>query len=288
MSVQSLKSPVTLFLLLTCAATAPFWALGIATGDSTGGRGAYAVGAMWGPGIAALLTCRLTGRPFASLGWKWGETRWQLLSYLFPLAACVCAYGFVYASGLGGFPNPATVSALRESLRWPEAGTWSVVVGWFLLFASTGFIRGLASALGEEIGWRGFLGPILHERFGFTKGALLTGAAWGVWHFPIMFFSNYNSATPLWFATPCFVVIVLSLSVIMAWIRMRSGSLWTAAIAHASTNLFNQGYFAPLTLPHGAATAYAIDESGAVLPLVLLLLAIFVWTKRGRLKAEDR
>jgi membrane protease YdiL (CAAX protease family) len=280
--------PILLFLILTCATTAPFWALGIVTGDSAGGRGAYAVGSMWGPGIAALLTCWLSGRSIDSLGWKWGATRWQALSYLWPLAVCTITYGFVYASGLGGFPNPATVAALRKSLHWPDAATWTVVSGWFVLFATTGFVRGLASALGEEIGWRGFLTPALHARFGFTRGALLTGAAWAVWHFPIIFFSNYDSATPWWFATPCFVVEVLSLAVIMAWFRIRSGSLWTGAIAHASVNLFNQGYFAPLTITRGAMTAYAIDESGAVLPLVLLAAAIFVWTKRGLLGAPTQ
>lgn len=279
-----LKRPVSLFLILTCATTAPFWALGIATGDSSGGRGAYAVGSMWGPGLAALLTCRLSGRPIGSLGWAWGAWRWQALSYLWPLAVCGISYGVVYASGLGGFPNPATVAGLRRSLGWPGAATWAVVSGWFVLFATTGFVRGVASALGEEIGWRGFLTPILHRRYGFTRGALLTGAAWTIWHFPIMFFSNYDSATPLWFATPCFVVEVLSLAVIMAWIRMRSGSLWTGALAHSSINLFNQGYFAPLTSPRGTVTAYVTDESGIVLPLVLLVVAVFVWTKRGSLE----
>ncbi len=283
MSYPALKSPIVLFLVLTCVTTGPFWALGIATGDSAGGHGAYAVGSMWGPGIAALITCGLSGRKVASLGWQWGETRWQALSYLWPLGVCVATYGVVYAAGLGGFPNAETVAALRKSLHWPNAATWEVVSGWFLLLATTGFVRGVASALGEEIGWRGFLSPALHARFGFTRGALLTGAAWAVWHFPIIFFSNYDSATPWWFATPCFVVEVLSLAVIMAWFRMRSGSLWTGAVAHASINLFNQGYFAPLTAQRGAVTAYLIDESGAVLPLVLLAVAVFVWTKRRAL-----
>lgn len=287
MALQSSKSPILLFLILTCVTTAPFWALAISTGDTAGGRGAYAVGIMWGPGIAALLTCLLIRRPVSSLGWKWGETRWQALSYLWPLAVCVITYGFVYLSGLGGFPNPNTVSTLRKSLGWPDAGTWTVVSGWFLLFATTGLVRGVATALGEEIGWRGFLTPALHARFGFTRGALLTGTAWAVWHFPIIFFSNYDSATPWWFATPCFVVEVLSAALIMAWIRMRSGSLWTGAMAHASINLFNQGFFAPLTTPHGAITAYVIDESGAVLPVVFAMAALFVWTKRGALKNQE-
>jgi membrane protease YdiL (CAAX protease family) len=283
MTTGRVKSPVLLFLALICLTTAPFWVLGIATGDSAGGHGAYSIGAMWGPGIAALLTCWLSKRPVASLGWQWGETRWQALSYSWPLGVCLLTYGFVYAAGLGGFPNAQTVAALRTSLVWPHAATDTVVAGWFLLLATTGIVRSIAFALGEEIGWRGFLSPALHARFGFTRGALLTGAAWAIWHLPIIVFSNYDSATPWWFAIPCFVIEVLSLSVIMAWIRMRSGSLWTGAIAHASINLFNQAYFAPLTAPHGAITAYVIDESGAVLPVVLLAAAIFVWTKRGAL-----
>lgn len=273
------RDRVWLFLGLTCVLTAPFWALAITTGESAGGRGAYAVGMMWGPGIAAIATCWLSGMPIAGLGWHWGRTRWQTLSCLWPLAVCAIAYGFVFAAGLGGFPDPKSVAALRDSLGWPHAPSWLVVSGWFLLLSTTGLVRGIASALGEEIGWRGFLAPTLHARFGFTAGALLTGAAWAAWHLPIMIFSDYASATPPWFAIPCFVIEVLSLSVVMSWIRMRSGSLWTGAIAHASINLFNQGYFAPLTEARGAVTAYAIDESGAVLPVVLFIFALLAWMR---------
>ena len=278
--MTSIRKQVGVFLLLTIACTAPFWAFAIVTGDTAGGHGAYAVGAMWGPGLAALLTCWILGRPIASLGWEWGEWRWQALSYLWPLTVCIIVYGLVYVAGFGGFPNQTTVTALRKSLGWPTASTTLLLSGWFLLLATTGFVRGLASALGEEIGWRGFLTPLLCRHLGFTRGALLTGAVWAVWHFPLIFFSNYDTATPWWFATPCFVVEVLSLAVIMAWVRLRSGSLWTGAIAHASINLFNQGFFAPLTAPHGPATAYVIDESGIVLPVVLLSLAMLVWVKQ--------
>jgi len=103
-----------------------------------------------------------------------------------------------------------------------------------------------------------------------------------------MFFSNYDSATPLWFATPCFVVEVPSLAVIMAWIWVGSGSLWTGAFAHGSINLFNQGFFAPLTTSRGTLAAYAVDESRAVLPLVLAAAAVFAWTKRNALGGEAK
>ena len=42
-----------------------------------------------------------------------------------------------------------------------------------------GTITSMSSALGEEIGWRGFLTPELYKNFGFTKTSLFTGAIWG-------------------------------------------------------------------------------------------------------------
>ena len=69
----------------------------------------------------------------------------------------------------------------------------------------------------------------------------------------------------------------------MSWIRMRSGSLWTGAMAHASVNLFNQGFFAPMTSAHGWITAYSIDESGFMLPIVLVAFAVPFWMMRHKL-----
>jgi uncharacterized protein len=282
-STPSRSAPprIGLFLLLTCLTTGPFWALAIATGDASGGRGAYAVGSMWGPGVAALLTCRIVRQPLRTLGWQWGAWRWQALSYLWPLVACCIAYGCIYATGLAGFPDETATAALRASLGWPHAATWLVIAGWFLLYATTGFVRGLAASLGEEIGWRGFLAPALHDRFGFTGGALLTGLIWAAWHLPILLFSNYDDATPLWFSLPFFFLDVIAMSVILSWVRLRSGSLWSGAIAHGSINLFNQGFFRPLTTAHGPVTAYVIDEAGAVLPLVVLAMAMIAWMGRG-------
>ncbi len=79
---------------------------------------------MWGLGTAALLTCWLIGRPIASLGWEWGETRWQVLSYLWPFAVCGVTYGLVYALGFGVFPNPETVASLRKTLMRQTPAAW--------------------------------------------------------------------------------------------------------------------------------------------------------------------
>ena len=74
---------------------------------------------------------------------------------------------------------------------------------------------------------------------------------------------------------------LLGLSVIMLWLRLRSGSVWTGALVHASINLWNQEFFTPMTAPRGAITNYTIDESGFMLPIVISITAYLFWRQRA-------
>ncbi|MBF6330660.1 CPBP family intramembrane glutamic endopeptidase [Nocardia transvalensis] len=40
----------------------------------------------------------------------------------------------------------------------------------------------LVGAAGEEIGWRGFMQPVLETRFGRLAAVLMTGFVWALWH----------------------------------------------------------------------------------------------------------
>ena len=80
----------------------------------------------------------------------------------------------------------------------------------------------------------------------------------------------------------CFMVLIISMSFIYTWFRIKSGSLWTAVILHASHNLFIQKIFSPLTEDTGR-TAYFIDEFGIVLPIVGIGFAIYYWSRRKEL-----
>ena len=113
----------------------------------------------------------------------------------------------------------------------------------------------------------------------FTATALISGVIWSVWHFPILIFADYNAGTATWYALTCFTVMVIAISFVFAWMRLKSGSLWTAAMLHASHNLYVQAIFTPLTRDTGR-TAWFIDEFGAVLPLVAVAFAIYFWTRR--------
>jgi membrane protease YdiL (CAAX protease family) len=74
----------------------------------------------------------------------------------------------------------------------------------------------------------------------------------------------------------------MSMSFVFAWFRLKSDSLWTGVILHASHNLFIQSIFTPLTKDTGY-TKYYIDEFGAVLPIIGLFLAFYFWRKQNQL-----
>lgn len=271
---------VSLFLMLTITFSAIFWALMIASGHLGAGGGHYLVGLMWSPAVAAFVTMRLRRGDLRSLGLTTVGGRFALIGYGLPLAYVSVSYGLVWALGFGVFPDPAAIARLSERFGWQVHGTASFVALYFVLIATTGIVRAVAHALGEEIGWRGFLAPALVGRMGFTGGAVVTGVIWTAWHVPVLLFADYHSTTPWWFALSCFTVMVIAISVVLTWIRLRSNSVWPCAIFHASHNLFIQAFFTPLTGARGDATAYAIDEFGVAVPAAVSVLALLIWFYR--------
>jgi membrane protease YdiL (CAAX protease family) len=271
-----------LFLALAFLLSACFWTLMIRAGHIGAGGGHYVEALMWSPAIAAVVTVWVRRLDIGTLGLSTIGGVYAIVGYVTPLAYAAIAYGLVWGLGFGTFPDPATIEKISARLGWQAGDTASFVVLYFLLTATTGIIVSTAHALGEEIGWRGFLAPRLAARLGFTGGALVTGVIWTAWHMPILLFADYNSGTEWWFALSCFAVLVVEISVILAWLRLRSKSVWPCALLHGSHNLFIQAYFTPLTGAKGTLTAYAIDEFGLAVPAVALVFALLFWLARDR------
>jgi membrane protease YdiL (CAAX protease family) len=139
-------------------------------------------------------------------------------------------------------------------------------------------IAKIGRALGEEIGWRGFLVPELAKVVKLPMIGLISGLMWAVYHYPVFLFSDYNAGTEAWFGLTCFTLMVIAGSFIMAWLVLKARSLWPAAILHASHNLFIQSIFTPLTRDTGP-TKYIIDEFGVGLVITSAIAVLIVWRK---------
>jgi len=272
---------VITFLLLVSAFSSVFYFLILRAHKLGAGGGLYVVGIMWCPALAAAATLKLNGRKLGELGWKWPQANYAIVSWFIPLLYATVAYAIVWASGLGGFPNHEFMQQLVPRMELRASPVVSTVV-YVLLAGSFGLVENLATALGEEIGWRGFLVPELFRTMGFTGTALISGGVWALWHYPLLIWSDYNSGTPTWYGLTCFTVMVVATSVVFAWMRLKSGSLWVGALLHASHNLYIQDIFTPLTRDTGK-TAWFIDEFGAILTIVAIGFAIYFWRRRSEL-----
>jgi uncharacterized protein len=268
------------FLGLVWTISGIFYFLIIYCGRLGGGRQVFVLGLMWSPCAAALLTAAIHRLRVSEFGWGWGQTRYQIWSYAIPLIYAAVAYLAAWSTGLAGLGNRQFVSEIARDYGWATWPTSSVVLGYVLLQASVSIVENCAYGLGEEIGWRGFLVPELSRSLSFTQLSVLSGIVWATWHYPILLFADYNSGTPAWYGLSCFTVMVIGISFVFAWMRLRSGSLWTGMILHGSHNLFVQTVFDPFTTDAGV-TKYVTGEFGAALAIVGVGVALVAWRFRG-------
>jgi membrane protease YdiL (CAAX protease family) len=278
------RRATSLYLLFTLLFSSVIWALVIWSGHLGMAFGMMITAVMWCPALASLVTCRLLGRSFRSLAWSWPAGRYVAAAYFIPLAYGAIAYGAVWALRLGGW-NGSLVGLVTERFGLPGMPPWAVFVLWFLFTATAGMIRGLSTALGEEIGWRGFLVPELAKQMSYTKLSLLSGVIWAAWHSPLLLFADYNAGTNRWYAMGCFTAMVVSGSFTFAWLRLKSGSLWTAAVLHASHNLFIQTVFDNAMRDTGKTLWYT-TEFGVALAAVNVAFALYFWTRRGEVEQQ--
>jgi membrane protease YdiL (CAAX protease family) len=111
----------------------------------------------------------------------------------------------------------------------------------------------------------------------FTRTSLVTGLIWAAWHYPVVVavLPVFIPKLPLAYAVACFSVSVVAISFVHAWLRLRSGSVFPAALLHATSNAF-MGAFEALT-KHTDVTSYFTYEYGLGFALVVPLLSLPFW-----------
>lgn len=270
-----MRSPIRAFLLLTLLLSLPFYLLLNLSGAVGQGMRLFVAGLMWAPGLAALWVTRHASGRWRDLGVAACAPRYLWAGYGIPLAYGLLVYGVVWSTGLGAF-SPEQYLAMNGRgiglVAWPDAARVGLML---VLQLSAGLVLALATAFGEELGWRGFLAPRLIERFGFSVGSVVVGLVWALWHVPTLFLANYYAEVPRPFAMACFFVSLVGMSFVYHWLRLRSGSVWPAVLMHASHNAAITLVFSALTADTGR-TAWWIDEFGALLAVVSILMALVV------------
>ncbi len=170
--------------------------------------------AKFGPSLAGLLIAAWIGgsagvRDLLQRATRWRiHPGWWVLALLGP--AALFALGLLVATG--GSPGPSEL-------------TLATAPG--LVLAQLGRRIVLGGGLGEELGWRGVLLPLLLPRLGAVPAAAVVGVVAGLWHAPA---NGVGSALAL-------TALTLPWSLILAWMYFASGrSLIPCILAHGAGN----------------------------------------------------
>jgi uncharacterized protein len=225
---------------------------------------------MWAPGLAAIAASIITRRSLKHIGWKPWPVKWLAVGWLLPMIYAIPAYALVWIGGLGGVPSPRFIERARMILDMPTQPHWLLISYAFVFITIINLLPAMLLSLGEEIGWRGFLVPELTDWIGLRGAAVLSGVIWACWHLPGVLSGGYGATgTPKGYQVACFATMVVSTAVALAWLRMKSGSIWPVAIAHATHNGLIQAFLDAITADTGH-TPYYIGEFGiAMLPFTL-------------------
>lgn len=273
---------IVLFLGLLVALTTPLDLLLIHTGRLDIGRGFPIHMVMWAPGLAALATCRICRIDLAFLGLSRFAWRAVLSGYLVVILYSVGAFASLWLTKLAPLDWPSF--AMDAAKRYDGATAAPFLT---IIFTLTfGVVQSGASALGEEIGWRGFLTPALRDQIGVGPALLTSGLIWAAWHFPLTIYGDYAGTAPLTFQLLCFTVMIVATGAIYGLIRLRSGSVWPAVVMHAAHNAVIQWLLDPMTNETGGSAWYA-GEFGAALAVVTLgFAAVILIQYRGHRFAD--
>jgi membrane protease YdiL (CAAX protease family) len=200
-------------------------------------QGAWAL-AMWGPGIGVLVAVLLVERkPFKSLRLGvLGLRRYYLWAWLLPPVMIILSLLLTVLIRTGRLDFSFTFMQQMMAQTGAQLPfSMNVLIGIQVLQALlVAPLINMLFAMGEELGWRGFLLPRLLP-LGQWKALLLSGAVWGIWHAPAIAQGHNYPDHPV-LGVALMTVFCILLGIIFGWMYLNTQSPWVVALGHASLN----------------------------------------------------
>jgi len=120
----------------------------------------------------------------------------------------------------------------------------------------------------------------------FARVAQVSGLIWAAWHSPLVLFADYNVGTGRWYSLICSSITCVSVSFILAWLRLKSESIWPAVLLHASHNLFIPVLFDNLTRNTGLTLWYT-TEFGIAVAVTTAVFAVYFWSRHNEVEVTE-
>ena len=139
------------------------------------------------------------------------------------------------------------------------------------------------AALGEEVGWRGVMYPYLKDKLGVTKGRIVGGVIWGVWHWPMIILAGYEYGKE-YIGAPVLGPVVFCISTVMMgividYVYEKTKTIWLPSLMHGAVNAFT--IFVYLIKPeHADKMIFGPCYIGIISMIPLIIVAAMICVKQ--------
>lgn len=247
---------------------------------------------MFTPALATVIVCRWITHekwfPAVNLGRAtFTQGRWKTVLGSMMLGTLMVVLVVSAATGLaitaGWFSPDWTMSTTFKMLADTGAGELPSPAVLGILLVIQAILAGLTingiAALGEEVGWRGWLHNALLP-LGPLRMIMATGVIWGLWHAPLVAMGyNYDHQLPAPLAVLMFTAFCTAFGAILTWLTLCTGSVVPAAAVHG---VFNAFATLPAVLVAPDDVMDLVWESPLGIPAILLfaVLAVGLFSRR--------
>ena len=222
-------------------------------------------------------------KPLRNLNISFKINRWFLIAGAIPIFYVFMTLGInllfpdvSFSANLEGFLSrlPAEQSTLvaEKISKFPPAIFLLIIL---LQVIIAGYTINALFALGEELGWRGYLLKALKGKK-FLFATLITGFVWGFWHFPLILM-GYNYPQHPTLGVGMMVIWCVLLSPGITYIVIKSKSVITAAIYHGTLNA--AAGVVTLYLVGGNDLINGVTGISGFITLLLINIAFFLYDK---------
>ncbi len=244
--------------------------------------------AMFAPALGSILTRLVTKEGFQNMYLRprfKGNIRYYLLVFFGPTVLLVVSAAVYFLLFPGSFdPNFTALKELTAASGSSAMPVEQLLLITFLQVALIGPIINIIPTLGEELGWRGYLLPKLHESHSNRAALVLSGVIWGVWHAPVIIM-GHNYGTEYfgypWLGVVGMIVFCVIFGVIEGYITIKLKSAIPAAMIHSTINA--GAAMAIYLAKPGFNSLLGPAITGILGALPFLALAVVLFIKAGTL-----
>ena len=219
---MNLRSQIFIFVVSTLAVSWGYEAFILTHGGVKTFGLIGLVALMWIPGALSIAFRIIFRTGFGDVGFSLGKLKFYVYGILVPIALAVFTNLISSVFDIRHFE-------FVDQSKLPRA----------MPMVAMSLVFGVIGALGEELGWRGYLLPkMVAARI--SKPYLLSGLIWAAWHLPIITLGDYYAGNDHFLIAIAYALSIVAMGFLMSELRMQSGSVWVATAFHASHNFFFQ------------------------------------------------